>query len=176
MSRREPFTVPPADKLLASILARTRAAEGGCLLWTGSVNGTGYPKIFIPGRLLGRRWHTRTWLYARMRGAEVPLGHVVTTRCGNPRCIAPDHLLARLRSAHMKRCVPSKPADTRMRMARAQRLKSRLTIEIVREIRRRRAEGALLTDISRDYGIDQSYASRICRHKLWRDFATPFMV
>ena len=44
---------------------------------------------------------------------------------------------------------------------------AKLSDDAVREIRRRRANGELLTTIAADYGVDQSLISRIAKRRIW---------
>jgi DNA-directed RNA polymerase specialized sigma24 family protein len=45
---------------------------------------------------------------------------------------------------------------------------ARLTVENVRAIRQRRAEGWIYTRIAADFGIDQSTVAQIVKRKTWQ--------
>jgi hypothetical protein len=63
--------------------------DGGCLVWTGSKDSTGYGRLmaaFAPGV---RFAHRMSWLLSR---GEFDHKLRVLHRCDNPSCVRPEHL------------------------------------------------------------------------------------
>lgn len=75
---------------IASRLLIDSVREGECLLWTGVVDRAGYGQISSGGRM--RRVNRVGYEVAY---GDIPAHHDVTQTCGNRRCFAPEHLLAR---------------------------------------------------------------------------------
>jgi hypothetical protein len=67
--------------------SRTRGTPDGCWRWTGARTSRGYGALKVDGRV---QLAHRT-AYALTRG-EAPAGLLITHRCGNRRCVRPDHL------------------------------------------------------------------------------------
>lgn len=76
---------PVYDTLEAAWRAHTEPADGGHLLWTGTVN-TGLPVI----RYKGRRYSAYLIAYRIVRGRD-PKGRCQPD-CGRPGCVAPEHV------------------------------------------------------------------------------------
>jgi hypothetical protein len=79
------------EKIIDRRVSReTSAGDGkGCLLWQGSVNNRGLPKITI------NRWTSRSasrLQYIRHHG-PIPQGKTIGWSCGNRRCLEPSHLM-----------------------------------------------------------------------------------
>lgn len=150
---------------LADILQRTEEV-GDCMEWTGHCNRGKHPHWRLNGNLhpAGRV----VWTLAHER--EPSRRMLIGTRCGNPRCIHPDHLIARSRSK-ANLAAGARDITYRVRQASLKRKNSRLTIEIVREIRAS-TEPANVFDAR--YGLSPGYAWRIRTNKAWREYGTPF--
>jgi len=70
---------------------------GDCWEWKGYAAKCGTPKVntWIDGRrnvFSGRR------VVMHLVGKQIPKGVVLTTKCGNPRCLNPDHIIRTTRS------------------------------------------------------------------------------
>jgi hypothetical protein len=86
--------------LIERFMAKTRA-EDGHLLWTGAVNGRGYPSFWVEGRsVLAHRW-----IWEQTHGS-IPEGHQVHHECGERRCVAVAHLEALDRRSHVREHFP----------------------------------------------------------------------
>ena len=59
----------------------------GCLLWLGPLNGAGYGKIKIDGRMSGAH---RVSYAANV--CAIPVGMMVLHKCDTPACVNPNHL------------------------------------------------------------------------------------
>lgn len=59
----------------------------GCWLWSGYVNGDGYGKFNVRGRIESAHRVS----YREHRG-EIPPGYLALHKCDQPCCVNPDHL------------------------------------------------------------------------------------
>jgi hypothetical protein len=98
------------------------------------------------------------------------------TSCRNPLCVNPDHI----QILHVKQLM-SKLADLShlsggtvraQKIANSRRVKSRLTMDIIRQIR---SEERTAPQAAHEYGISCSYYNRIRRNEVWKDTANPFL-
>lgn len=84
-------------------------------------------------------------------------------------CVHPDHIQAASRSSRQKGRKQSR--DHSLAISKAMRARSRLTPEIVSQIRASDEPGVVL---ARRFGIDDSYVSDIRAQRAWADHASPF--
>lgn len=82
------MTETNATDVLARLWERTTVGTGSCWLWTGSVDGSGYGRISVGGRMRG----THRVGYAILGRDELTGGQVLHHRCRVRRCWNPDHL------------------------------------------------------------------------------------
>lgn len=77
-------------KLTLENLPMYCTACGDCLLWNQGVQSGGHPQAHINGKpgVLVRRH-----LFTELLGQRIPKGHLVTTKCGNRLCLAPEHVI-----------------------------------------------------------------------------------
>lgn len=156
---------------LQKMLARTRAGDGGCLIWTGAKNGTGYPMAQHEGRTRS----ARRVVVELMRGHPLDRHIVVTSDCGCNDCILPDHLRVARHSSNMARKVGSKPIDIRVRMALARRRKApKLTLASARDVRLAVAAGEPRAAVAARMNVSVGMVNQIVRGVAWREYgATP---
>lgn len=84
------------EALRRAIDKRTQPGTNGCLIWTGTLDSDGYPKIGV-GRetpdspYQQRPAHRVNW---ELTNGPIPEGHTLarSPECPNRRCVAPDHL------------------------------------------------------------------------------------
>lgn len=85
-----------------SLLAKCVPVDGGCLLWTGAMTATheqkglgviGQPEACIAG--LGHEPVMLRRFFFEWHGGVVPERHRVIMACGEPRCLAFEHMTAR---------------------------------------------------------------------------------
>lgn len=74
---------------LENLLSLTRE-EAGCLIWTRSLDTSGYGHLRHKGRLVTA--HRLAWTLAH--GRPIPNGAHIDHVCHRPACINPDHLRA----------------------------------------------------------------------------------
>lgn len=148
---------------LLDLLARTES-DGECLDWTGYAAGGTEPQW----RVQGQFWLVRRLMWTLTRGPIRPK-HQVAVSCGSDRCVHPDHLVSRTRSAVMT--GKPKALKHRIGIALARRRASMLTPELVREVRGSAEPGNV---IERRLGLQKGYASRIRRETVWKNYSSPF--
>lgn len=83
-----------------------RPEDGGCWIWMGPVNSSGYGTVTVNGR----RLMAHRAIFEDFRG-PIPDGHVLDHLCRNRLCCRPCHLEPVLRSVNERR----KPTPARVR-------------------------------------------------------------
>lgn len=78
-------------RLERALFGRGAQASGGCLIWTGSKNKSGYGKISFGRGCIGYT-HRLAWLLSRS-GRLIPRNREIDHTCNNRACIAPAHLI-----------------------------------------------------------------------------------
>ena len=115
---------------LARLLKHTEP-EGKCLAWTGHANLGRSPQIRLGGAK-GRAYNVRRVLWVLTRGS-IRADRVVTVDCDCELCVHPDCLIA-VHQSKLQKGQPKSLLASR-RIATAQRRRSPITEEMVREIR-----------------------------------------
>lgn len=141
-----------------------RANPEGCWPWTGATDQHGYGKVCaLPiGKYL--KAHRIAWMLANLQ--PIPAGMVVRHQCDNPACVRPDHLLI---GTQADNCSDASSRGRARGGHGEGHRNAKLTWEIVREIRRRRAEGESCAALGREYGVGRDQVSRICTGKVWTE-------
>lgn len=138
---------------------------GDCLEWTGYFE-RGNP------RSAGRS--VRFTVYELVNGPVAKdRTKVVTVKCGNPKCVNPDHLIRTTKSVVAKR-VGSLGLTQKRRISEGRRKQSTLlTMEIAREVR----ESTLpAKEEAKLRGISWHMVYKIRAHQAWREYdSNPFV-
>lgn len=150
------------DIRLSDLLART-IEEGDCLIWAGYANKGKFPQWRIGGHL----WLVRRLIWSLSHEA-MPRGQV-GTHCGSPLCVHPNCLVDRSRAKAQRGILLT--ASHKANIATGRRAKSRLTMDVVREIR---ASDEPSVNVDRRLGLSIGYTSRIRLGLAWKDRASPF--
>lgn len=138
------------------LVARSKATESGCIVWTGSTDKCGYGRIWANGRLESAH---RASYEAHI--GKIPEGLCVLHRCDNPPCINPSHLFLGTPLDNSN----DKIAKGRNRKAAGERhWKAKLTYLQVEAIRN---ESGVQDLIAKKYGVSQATVSRIKIGKGW---------
>lgn len=155
-------------KTLADILARC-IEEGDCLLWQQGTTGQGYPCAAFNGL---KTVNVRRWVLEQ-------LGHDMTgrrsmSRCRNRLCLAEKHLFPATRDQANKwlgaQGLLSTPAVRASRTLTARsREATKLDMAKARQMRERRADGAVLTAIASEFGVSADTAWKVIHHMTWRE-------
>lgn len=155
------------NEVLAYLRPRT-VEVGDCLIWTRAKSSSGAPVATIGG---ARSINIRRWVVEQCHG-EIPTGWSVRSHCGHKCCVHPDHLAALPWRDHVQRLHRDGAYDTpacRARQVRKARAEAKLTLDLAREVRALRAQGATLKSIAGRVGVNPTTISRICRGIYWAD-------
>ena len=162
----------PDETLRDRLLQHSERAPDGCLLWTSVKSNRGYGLV-KNGPKKTRRMvsaHRASFaVFVRLLAA----GEHVLHRCDTPACIEPTHLFVGDHRANMHD-MASKGRRTRVVVPvqmGSNNSQSRLTEADVREMRSRRAAGALLRELADEYGVSVGTISGICSRRRWQHVA-----
>ena len=147
-----------SDEYISSLRKRLSekivVTDGGCHLFTGTLDGNGYGKIAsknAQGKYAQLRSHVAAYLLNR---GSIPAATDVCHSCNVKNCVNPEHLYLGSRSENVQHAC------------RDGLQKTRLTDEQVLEIYRlwHEAENRpTQREIAKKYALDQSIVSRIVR-------------
>lgn len=169
--------VPLVDRILPKInkngpVPAHCPERGPCSLWTGSLNDKGYGTISIRNRT--SRVSRLVW---EMVNGPIPDGLNVLHHCDNPPCVGAStdasvsHLFlgthqdnARDRAAKGRNAYALHPE----RVCRGSRNpNSKLTEEIVEEIKRRVRSGERTVDVARAFKLNPAKISNMMAGRIW---------
>jgi hypothetical protein len=146
--------------------------EVPCLVWDRSVNHKGYGRLWTP-RTLGsikttgstKSVHRATW---EMVFGEIPSGLEVLHKCDNPPCFHPSHLFTGNQSDNIMDCISKgRHISSNSGLKGSRHPSSKLTEDIVLEIRSRRKDGIPQVEIARSFGLSQATVSMLVNKKRW---------
>lgn len=161
---------PTIVQTLDTILARTDEV-GECLEWQGMmVNGT--PLIRIARKMLTVRRVIR-----EMLGQPAGQKNYLTTSCGNPKCVRPDHIVERTRVQHMRHIASMVDHNHPLRVAKLQRFKAHTRKVSDEGLAIIRGDDRKAEDIAIELGISKSLVNKIRRGQAYRQVtatANPF--
>ena len=143
---------------------------GDCWEWTGALQPCGStPTINYNGRAGAVR------RFLAIEAGMAVKGKVVTSKCGNPLCVCPEHVQVVTRRTLQQRIAKERRYQTNpvrlKKLSERARANSKLNLELVQQIRE--AEGKQ-RDIAKRFGISQPTVSVIKRGVTWRDYTNPF--
>lgn len=135
--------------------------HGGCWVWMCNADGH-YPRFWTDGRY--EKAHRYAWRKAN-GVALTPHMHVCHS-CDNSSCVNPRHLFLGDHALNMQDKARKGRAH---RPAGGANGRSKITDDIVREIRERLACGGITQSaLAAEYGIAQCSVSEIVRRVTWR--------
>lgn len=140
-------------------IARQPGADA-CWLWTGARHPRGYGYLNVAGRKRASRV-----AYEYTKG-PIPPGMEVRHTCDNPPCCRPKHLILGTHRQNMEDRDARHPGFQARGEANG---KSKLTIEAVRDIRRR-FKRYVVTDpmLATEYGVSAALIYAVRTRKIWR--------
>ncbi len=147
------------DRLMAHVVE-----DHGHLIWVGFATKGKHPQIHIGGKVQP----VRRVVYEAVHG-PIKSGLQVGTACEHELCVHPDCLRARRKSQANDRTPLT--AARKAQIAMSRRRNSKLSIEVVREIRASTEPGNV---IEARHGLKKGYASRIRTNRCWVDHSNPF--
>lgn len=143
--------------------------EGECWLWDQSLNSCGYPQACIDGK----NTRVQRYIFAVLLGRRLQSRWVVTAKCRNKRCCAPDCLEAITRGELLKRAYASgaRNTDTEYQRRQQQAIKQgwarKLDADKAREIRARVDEG--INVLAAEYGVHRKTIVGVRSGRYWRE-------
>lgn len=132
-----------------SLSAGEHSATSECWLWGLDPNRSGFGRIVIDGREV--RVHRYAW---ELKNGPIPSGAHVLRRCGNARCVRPEHLF--LGRASVGHAIGEAAHN------------AKLTEAEVKKIRLAAGEGVSMSALAAQFGVSKSNISRIVKRKTWR--------
>lgn len=132
-----------------------------CWLWVGSTGKNGYGNITVNGQQKDIfHAHRASWI---MHNGTIPDGMFVCHKCDIRACVNPDHLFLGTQSDNMQDAS---------RKGRISSGSERLTVDLVREIRRLYAAGAgSYAKIGKMFGVHLVTVSDVVRRITWKHVA-----
>ena len=123
---------------------------GGCWEWQGAFDTKGYGRIVVDRKEV--RAHRFSY---ELANGPIPSGLHVLWRCGNTRCVRPDHLY--LGRAPVKRATSEASVN------------AKLTKTEVTQIRSKAADGETMEALARSYGVGKTTVWRVVKRETWAD-------
>lgn len=147
-----------------------------CWLWNGPTWNTGYGMVYVQRTRprIRMRAHRVSWEIAN---GPIPDGLCVCHACDNPPCCNPRHLWLGTKSENTRdmftkgrqaRGERSGPRKHRERMPRGENhWQSKLTDDLVRQIRREYAAGLTQKELAARCGVNQTTIGNVVLRKTW---------
>lgn len=150
--------------------------DGDCWEWTTSVDLRGYGLFSIQDDSIGKhRLHRAHRVSYFLATGINPDSLNVCHSCDNPRCVKPAHLwLGTLRDNSIdcwkkgRSKLPRHEIIGTAKQCGENNLQAKLTADIIREIRVRRANKEDLNTIAKDYNISPGTVSKIALRTRWK--------
>jgi hypothetical protein len=138
--------------------------DGDCLIWTGSLScSAGHPKY------KDRPVRRMVW---QAKHGELTPKQLVTTTCGNPKCLEHLALTNKSQIAKKTNADPRVKAIKALKSAAIGRARGKLSMEKVRHIRASNQPNQELASL---YGVTHGLISKVRTGKAWVEcFASPF--
>lgn len=133
-----------------------------CWEWTAAKDGHGYGVQRIGGKnILAPRV---SWM---IHFGPIPDGLCVLHRCDNPLCVNPAHLFLGTKLDNMRDMIGKGRARHDVTPRGEAHPQARLTVDQVREIRRRVSAGESRKAVAVDLGVDKTTVAKIVSGRLW---------
>ncbi len=152
----------PAERFVSKV-----ERGDGCWIWRGAHVSDGYGHFRVgPARVVrAHRFAYELWV------GEIPEGLMVIHSCDVRDCVNPEHLRVGTNQDNM---------DDRNSRGRTQHhgrggnfwptnRHSKLTPDLVRQLRADAATGVSFRELGRRYGLDHKSAASIVRRRFWKD-------
>jgi len=154
---------PTQEMLLSILVGRGKPTADGCLLWTGYTDPERGPMATIGSPAQPTSVRRTIW---QIKREPLTFNETIKPACGNWKCIA---------HAHMEKATRADPAIGRkktpihaMKIALGMRkLKSKLSIEIARDIR---ASTQAADVLAAKYGVSKESINMIRRGVTWKEY------
>jgi len=148
------------DEILARISERY-IEEGDCWIWTGATVQGGRPYLTINYKRVAVRA-----LMAKAKGIWQE-GHVNPSKCGNPLCVNPDHVVSITKRQHMRQLGKIGGTDPK-RLVMIQSMHHPLRKLDDSQVLEIRSSGESCASLAKQYGVSACLISRVRLHKTRR--------
>lgn len=147
----------------ARFWAKVQKAGGDrCWIWTAAKNKLGYGLFGI-----GRRSLLAHRVAYELTHGSIADGMLIRHRCDNPSCVRPDHLLQGTDADNMRDSIER---GRRASSKGTQNGRAKLTVEQVREIRRRYLAGSTtILVLAGQFGVGKSQIYNIVSNAQWNE-------
>ena len=157
-----PYWVPAdwvadGEWLRGYLLGNTVQTADGCMRWAGAMDSGQ-----ITARVDGQKLNVRTELWRLYGRKPLPPGFCVRSVCGDPLCLAREHMVAEAHAAAIRN-IP-RPVHVRAKIAAGKRVNSKITMAVADEIR---ASTLSERELAAKFGIHPTMAGRIRRGDSW---------
>ncbi len=157
-----PYWVPSdwvadGDWLRDHLLGNTVQTADGCMRWAGAMDSGQ-----ITARVDGEKLNVRTELWRLYGRKPLPPGFCVRSVCGDPLCLAREHMVAEAHAAAIRN-IP-RPVHVRAKIAAGKRANSKITMAVADEIR---ASTMSERELAAKFGVHPTMAGRIRRGDSW---------
>lgn len=136
--------------------------DGDCLLWKGCIDVNGQPRASISGKAT----YVRAYVYKTLCGKVLNGGRRLSTSCGNPACLAEEHIVAMTPKAISQRWMKQylqQPINRQRFVDAAHRSgNTKLNAELAEQIRQSSEPDEV---VASRYGVDRSSIGKIRRGK-----------
>lgn len=153
---------------IENIKART-IEVGECWEWQGCFTKSGIPIMYHEGE----RTTVRRVVYQLKYGKKAPQTFVVSTSCGNYRCVCENHI----RSVPRAKMLEKTRANTNhaLRAAKIAETKRRTEAKLTpAQVQMIRESGESNIALASQLGVHHSLLSAIRNGKAWVDYSNPF--
>lgn len=162
---REPirYQVPPYSAVVVARFWAKVEMTDGCWLWVACLFTNGYPAFRVGGRQ--RKASQVSW--ELKTGKPFPRGKVAMHDCDNPLCVraGPGHVRPATgleNNRDMWRKGRGRPTSG------SKHYKAKLTVAVVLEARKRRANGERLDALAKEYGVVSSTLCLAIKGRTWK--------
>lgn len=143
--------------------------DGECWKWKGYVRNRVTPMISLDHSAVAVRR-----ALAIYKNLDID-GKVVSCKCRTPLCVNPAHLFVGTRSELHKMVAQERQQHSshvyREKVARALQMRTKLTPEMVEQIR---ASSKRYAELAEQFGVSEASISAIRRRVRWKDYGSPF--
>lgn len=135
-----------------------------CWNWTGAKKPTGYGNVRID-----KVYKLAHRVAFELAHEEIPSGFIVCHICDNPSCCNPSHLmLGTVKSNAADMLIKNRQKKTDPLNRGERNINSKLTDDMVREIKVLLSNGESQYEIAKKYGVSQPAIGSIKLGKTWR--------
>jgi hypothetical protein len=140
--------------------------DADCLIWDLMCEKGCGPRSRLSTNGKAVSFYVRYSAWRAYGGRQLKDGEVMTTTCGNPRCLAKEHLAVTTQAAVLRRTCENAGVKLRKdaKAAAAVRARQKLSFEAADEIR---ANGGRIVDIAAKYGVSQQTAYLVREGRRW---------